>query len=127
MNTKTLGQILKRDSNNLDFLRLTAACAVIYGHSFSLLPAGGGGDLVFKITGFYAADIAVKTFFFLSGLLIANSLIEGRSLVRYFITRIARIWPGLIFVLVITTLVIGPIMSILSLKCISVKGQHIII
>jgi peptidoglycan/LPS O-acetylase OafA/YrhL len=112
---QNLAQILKRNNNNLDLLRLLAACLVIYGHSFSLLPSSGGSDLVLKVTGFNAADIAVKTFFFLSGLLIANSLLESRNLLHYGITRITRIWPGLIFVLLVTTLVIGPIATSLPL------------
>jgi peptidoglycan/LPS O-acetylase OafA/YrhL len=115
-NTQTLAQLLQRDSNNLDLLRLVAACAVIYGHAFSLLPNSGAYDLVFKLTGFYAADLAVKTFFFLSGLLITNSLLVGQSVTRYGITRVARIWPGLVLVVLCTTLVIGPLVTTLSLQ-----------
>ena len=61
-----LAQVLKRDSNNLDLVRLIAACLVIYGHSNAFMPAErGGGDWVAGLLKFdYSGSLAVKVFFF---------------------------------------------------------------
>lgn len=60
-----LAQVLKRDSNNLDLVRLIAACLVIYGHSNAFMPAErGGGDWVAGLLKFdYSGSLAVKVFF----------------------------------------------------------------
>lgn len=112
-----LAQVLKRDSNNLDLVRLIAACLVIYGHSNAFMPAErGGGDWVAGLLKFdYSGSLAVKVFFFLSGLVVTNSLLEKRSLLHFTIARVLRIWPALIAVLVGCALVIGPMVTTMSL------------
>jgi peptidoglycan/LPS O-acetylase OafA/YrhL len=107
--TKNLLYCLSRGHNNLDLFRLIAAVAVIYGHSFSLIPNNDHSDIFFKITGIYSAEWGVKTFFFMSGLLVVNSIITNKSPYSYVIKRAARIWPGLVFVVFGTAFVIGPL------------------
>lgn len=116
MNSVPLSKVLEKDYNNFDLVRLICACMVIYGHAFALSPEPGKYDLIRSVTGFNAAVIAVKIFFFLSGLLVTNSLIEKKSLIPYFIARFFRIWPALILVLLFSAFVIGPALTTLDLS-----------
>ena len=113
-----LAQVLKRDSNNLDLVRLIAACLVIYGHANAFLPPErAGSDWVAGLLGFdYSGSLAVKVFFFLSGLVVTNSLLEKRSLLQFAIARVLRIWPALIAVLLVCALIIGPLVTSLPLR-----------
>lgn len=81
-----LAQLLKRDNNNLDLVRLIAACLVIYGHANAIVrPEVSGGDWVASMLVFdYSGSLAVKVFFFLSGLVVANSLLEKNNLLYFF-------------------------------------------
>jgi peptidoglycan/LPS O-acetylase OafA/YrhL len=113
---RTLDEVLVRNGNNLDLFRLLAAFAVIYGHSFALAPNVAGGDYLFQFTGFYSADIAVKSFFFMSGLLIVNSILQNKSPLIYVVHRAFRIIPGLILVLLVSTFVVGPLFTTLPIN-----------
>ena len=110
----SLHDALRRDRNNLDIVRLLFALMVIYGHSFHLTPgANQGDDLIYLYTGYYAGDLAIKGFFFISGILVTSSLIASRSPLKYLMARVFRIIPALVVVTLILTLVIGPMVSTL--------------
>jgi peptidoglycan/LPS O-acetylase OafA/YrhL len=112
----TLAHILDRDRNNFDLIRLFAALAVIFGHSFYLFPTGGHAEPVTRlIEKNFSGTLAVGTFFFISGLLIPDSFVRSRSLPRYLLARIGRIYPGLLICLVLTVFVFGPIVTILPI------------
>ena len=116
MNSKnTLAHVLQRENNNFDLIRLLAACAVIYGHSFSLIPNVKEHDFLNRLVGIYSAEWGVKTFFFLSGLLIVNSVLTQEGAVAFLIKRFFRIWPALFFVVSVSALVIGPLCTSLPL------------
>lgn len=108
-----LSQVLRRDSNNLDAMRLLAACMVIYGHANALVPpAHAGGDWVVQWLRFdYSGSLAVKVFFFLSGLVVTNSLLSKRCLLQFAWARLWRIWPALLAVLLVSVCVIGPLVT----------------
>lgn len=111
----TFSEVLKRDNNNIDLLRLFAATLVLWSHSFPLTYGDGALEpigLFFKIT--YAGKLGVAIFFFLSGLLVTNSLIKKNSVPKFVISRFCRIWPGYLVLLVITVFVFGPICTTLS-------------
>lgn len=111
-----LEEILKKENNNIDLLRLIAACMVIYGHGFAIAPTNDQSDLVVRILKFdYSGSLAVKAFFFLSGLVVANSLLSKKDISSFVIGRILRIMPGLLAVLCITAFLIGPLVSNLAL------------
>jgi peptidoglycan/LPS O-acetylase OafA/YrhL len=110
-----VSELLDKKKNNFTLLRLLAAWAVIFGHAFALVPATGRIDPVQGILGFtYSGAIAVKVFFFISGLLVTNSLISGSSAYKFIINRVFRIWPGLIFAVFTLALLVGPMLSDLS-------------
>lgn len=112
----TLASVLSRRNNNISLIRLLAATAVIYGHSLSIIPNHNNYDFLPRIIGINSAERGVKIFFFLSGLLVVNSIISDKNVYSYVIKRVMRLWPALAFVIFGTAFVIGPICSKLSIS-----------
>ena len=111
-----LSDLIRRQNNNADVLRLVAALAVIWGHAYFLAPKDGLREPVGVLLGFdYSGSLAVKIFFFISGLFVTNSLIERASIVEFVSSRFFRIIPALVVSAVICTLIIGPLMTTVSL------------
>jgi peptidoglycan/LPS O-acetylase OafA/YrhL len=107
-----LSHILRKENNNLDIFRIIAAAMVIYGHAYALLPKDGSMDLIGKTFGFdYSGSLAVKIFFFLSGLVVTNSLMQHQNIKQFLISRFFRIWPAFIVVLAAMAFFVGPIIS----------------
>jgi peptidoglycan/LPS O-acetylase OafA/YrhL len=113
-----ISDLLKRENNNLDLMRIILASMVIMGHA----PFLNGNDgfwtdpvkYLFPFT--YAGAVAVKLFFFISGLVVANSLIHKKSVTHFIISRSFRLMPALCFVLVITVFIFGPLVTTLPIK-----------
>lgn len=107
-----LSDYLKKENNNLDLIRIIAAIMVIIGHSYALAPAHGHIDPVASLfTVIYSGSMAVSIFFFISGLVVTNSLMKKKSMSDFIISRVFRIFPALFVVLVMTALVMGPLVS----------------
>lgn len=107
-----LSTILRKENNNLDIFRLVAAIMVIYGHAYALLPTEGQQDIVGRLLVFdYSGSLAVKIFFFLSGLVVTNSLIEKKDVRQFLISRFFRIWPALTVTLAAMAFIFGPLLS----------------
>jgi peptidoglycan/LPS O-acetylase OafA/YrhL len=123
----SVGNIISRGNNNLDLIRLLAAISVIVYHSFPLNPQWGLTDPI-KDTFSYmtTGGLAVKVFFFISGLLVTNSLLSRKSTIHFVISRVFRIFPGLAFVLILTALVIGPIFTTMSFTDYFKSGQPLV-
>lgn len=103
--------------NHLNLIRLILASMVIVGHSYALAPTGGAKDMIYQLTGsIHSGPLAVKIFFFISGLLVCNSIIKNPNPIKYLLSRFFRIIPALFFMLIITCFFIGPIVSTLSLN-----------
>ena len=102
-----LDKFLEKGNNNLDIIRLLCALLVIYGHIPVVIDfANLHFDIFKKIVPFtYCGHIAVLTFFFISGLLVGNSLFTKRSIKDYIISRFFRIYPGLIAVLLLSVVI----------------------
>lgn len=119
-----LDVLLRKENNNLDLFRLIAAIAVIYGHAYALSPQVGKIDLFQSLFLFDSSSaFAVKVFFFLSGLLVTNSLLIKRSPLQFVIARVFRIWPALIVSVIVLALVVGPILSDLPFQSYFVKKE----
>lgn len=94
------GTVDVRASNSYDFVRFCAASAVLFSHHFALtgLPEpdvpGFGEDF---------GEIGVEVFFCLSGFLICRSLQKSPGWPRFAAARVLRIFPNLIFVLVLSS------------------------
>ena len=96
--------------NNINLLRFIAASMVIYYHMGILLGQPG-----VTVMGVSVGSIAVNIFFILSGYLIASSWTHSTSFKSYIVRRAARIFPALIVVVLVTTFVIGPLFTSLTL------------
>ena len=92
---------------NWVLIRLVAAIAVIYGHSFGMFRMVGHQDITIKwiahgIT--YSGEIAVIVFFFMSGAVVSGSLLNSRP-TSFLVKRITRLLPGLLICLILTSLI----------------------
>lgn len=100
-----------READNFGIIRLAASIVVVYGHSF---PLSGSPSLV--LLGNSIEALAVKVFFVVSGYLITQSWIFDPNIFRYFLKRALRIFPALIVVVIATAIVLGPVLTVLSLN-----------
>lgn len=93
--------------NNFDFLRLLFATFVIITHSYTLLGLQECDWLCFLSQNQATfSSIGVKGFFIISGYLIYQSLERSKTLQNYFWKRFLRLYPALIFMLIIVMLFI---------------------
>lgn len=103
---------LKRDNNNLDLIRIFCAISVIFAHSYYLANTDGAQEPVQSVFTFtYTGSIAVKIFFFISGMLVTNSLLTTRNIPHFISSRFFRIFPAFIFVLLFATFIVGPLLT----------------
>ncbi|WP_447877505.1 acyltransferase family protein [Serratia fonticola] len=116
MHNLPVSKIICRDGNNLDLIRLIASLSVIIYHSFALNPQWGLTDPIKNnLTYITTGGLAVKIFFFISGLLVANSIITRRSSLHFILSRFFRIFPGLMLVILGSSFIIGPVFTNLTL------------
>jgi peptidoglycan/LPS O-acetylase OafA/YrhL len=97
---------LPERANNFDQLRLLGALLVIYGHSYVLL-----GREVPIFASSTVSTFGVKIFFCISGYLVTMSWLRDPHLVRFFVRRSLRIFPALIAIVLLTTFVMGPLLT----------------
>ena len=108
MNNLTLAEVYKKNKIGINLIRNVLALLVILDHSYHM---GGFGEepLIFSFGEKTAVGfIAVGAFFSISGFLITNAALHSDPL-KFFINRFLRIWPALIFLLLVSALIIGPI------------------
>lgn len=112
-----LKDALLRENNNADLLRLFAAIAVIWGHAYALAPSPSASEPIGALLGFdYSGSLAVKFFFFLSGILVTISWMRQESAMNFAVARIFRIFPSLIVSSAICLLILGPLLTTLPLS-----------
>ena len=100
----------KRSENSFDFLRVFSALMVLLSHSYPLF----GLPEPKPIFGITLGSLSVAFFFSISGFLIYQSWISTQNLLKFFLKRFRRIYPGLIFVSFLTAFILGPLSSTLS-------------
>jgi len=98
-----------QNRNNFTAMRLIAATAVIWGHSFALTRGHGMHDPIGVFWGgqTYSGTIAVHIFFVISGFLVTRSMMTARSLVDFVLARILRIFPALVVCNVLVIVAVG--------------------
>ena len=97
--------------NNFDFLRIVAACLVIFAHQFALMAQDA--PVFFPVR---YGELGVCIFFTISGYLVTKSWTNDPHIFRFAARRFLRIWPALLVVTSLAALVLGPIMTDLSLS-----------
>jgi peptidoglycan/LPS O-acetylase OafA/YrhL len=104
---------LEDKTNTFTALRIGFALLILYGHAI-MIPIG------LPITGAWPVFIdtivqfALDGFFILSGYMIASSVMRSTDLTSYSLSRVLRIFPGLIVTTLILWIVVGPLFSELS-------------
>ena len=97
--------------NNFNALRLIAALMVLVSHCFALTnhtePLG-------SISGETLGELGVSIFFAISGFLIARSWCDDPVIGRFLLKRALRLIPALVVAVLVTALVVGPLVTVLS-------------
>ena len=107
----------ERADNNLSLLRLAAAFAVLFAHSWPVVEGAGAQDPVTRALSaaldqpVALSGLAVHAFFVISGYLVTKSALTRRSLLRFAAGRVLRIYPALLVHVLIVALFIGPLIT----------------
>lgn len=110
-----LGTIMAPEANSFGVLRLIMAMLVLLSHSYLYAFGTDQAEPLTAWTGHSLGEHAVQGFFILSGILVAQSLERSRSILDFVLARVLRIFPALIVCVLLTALVLGPVVSLLSL------------
>lgn len=110
---KRLADLAHGRNNNYHLLRLLAAAAVLYSHSFPLGSGDKASEPLRAHFGCTPGSIAVDLFFVISGLLVTISLVRRNSAGDFVRARFFRIWPGLATALLLSVFVLGPLFTTL--------------
>ncbi|MEJ6012161.1 acyltransferase [Novosphingobium aquae] len=115
MNRFLIDRVTGRD-NNLNLIRMVAAVCVMVSHTFPLALGVGTAEPLEHATGRSLGTFAVWVFFYISGFLVSQSYDRQRSVSRWIVARVSRLYPGLFVALVLTVLVLGPSVTALPLN-----------
>jgi peptidoglycan/LPS O-acetylase OafA/YrhL len=97
---------LGRD-NNYNLLRIIAAFAVLFTHSFALATGNADAEPLRTTLGMTLGDLAVDIFFIISGFLVTGSLLKTGSTNVFLWHRFLRIYPALVLMLLMTVFGLG--------------------
>ncbi|MGF6240999.1 peptidoglycan/LPS O-acetylase OafA/YrhL [Paraburkholderia sp. GAS38] len=105
-NSRSLRETINGYENNYTLIRAFLAASVIFYHSFGLTFDTRYSDPIdlMLLPNNSLGQLAVQSFFFLSGLFVAQSYFKDRNVIRFALRRIFRVWPGLFVCLIITAL-----------------------
>lgn len=108
-----LRELTLTKANNFDFLRFFVAIFIVVSHSYALSDGYHDNDLIFILTKGQETfgKLALKAFYVISGFLITQSYERTNDVLKFFKARILRILPGVVFIVFISTLVLGPIIT----------------
>jgi peptidoglycan/LPS O-acetylase OafA/YrhL len=94
--------------NNFNLLRIIGAGAVLVSHAFPISSGQGAREPLAATLGVSLGTLGVITFFAISGYFISSSFHNRRSALEFVVARALRIYPGLLLVLALTVLLLGP-------------------
>jgi peptidoglycan/LPS O-acetylase OafA/YrhL len=103
-------------NNNFHLLRLVAASAVLYSHSYPLSTGERHSEPLRAAYGCTFGSIAVDLFFLISGMLVTMSLVRRHSSMDFIRARFFRIWPGLTVAVLLSIFVLGPALTTVPLS-----------
>lgn len=113
--TPTLADCLDRKDNDLAAVRILAATAVLHAHGWIVVTPGIKTADFMHVFGFTLDFHGVHAFFILSGMLLMRSLMTRPDALRFTVARIMRYVPGILAAALFAALVIGPLVTTLSL------------
>jgi peptidoglycan/LPS O-acetylase OafA/YrhL len=113
----TLASRLDSRTNQLDFLRLSAALLVIVSHYYALRDGDNRREPYERVSGYCNfGKLAVYSLFFISGLLAARSFLTRPNTGRYLWNRARRVFPALMGSVAFCILLVGPLLTTLPLR-----------
>jgi peptidoglycan/LPS O-acetylase OafA/YrhL len=113
---KKVSDYISGRENNFDFIRVVAAVAVMFSHSYPLTYGENDNEPLFMLTKCQTdfGIAAVTIFFIVSGFLVTQSLMRKQTLADYFRSRALRIFPAMTVMILLLVFIIGPLLSTLS-------------
>src|SRR5579884_3235028 len=104
-------------ANNFDALRLFAALAVVFSHSFLIAEGSEASEPFVRLTGNQCVLglVGVFVFFVISGYLVTESWCRRPAPLRFATRRLLRIYPGLAVNALVSALLLGPLVTGMSL------------
>lgn len=108
---KTIADVSVGRDNNFNLLRMLAAAAVLVSHSWPLTLGPGAAEPLAAATGYKLGTTAVIVFFAVSGFFITKSFDRRSSIADFTVARVARIFPGLFVVLLLSATLLGPLFT----------------
>lgn len=104
--------------NNFDAVRLAAASAVVLSHAFPLSYGNNAAEplFVWSHEQMTLGSLAVRVFFVVSGFLITYSFLRSPTFASFVFNRALRILPGLFVMVLVLTLLLGPLVTTLPLR-----------
>ena len=102
-----LSDLARGRDNNFNLIRILAAFAVLFSHSFSLATGSESAEPLRVTYGLTWGDIAVNIFFITSGFLVTSSLLTRQSATTFIWARVLRIFPALWVMLLVTVFGLG--------------------
>jgi peptidoglycan/LPS O-acetylase OafA/YrhL len=102
--------------NNFDALRLVAAAAVVFSHSFLIADGTQDHEWLIRLTGNQSilGLVGVFVFFAISGFLVTQSFEQTGDAWRFLAKRALRIFPGLFVATTLSAFVLAPLVTTLS-------------
>jgi len=112
---RTISDCIASRQDNFLLLRFIASCMVIFGHSYALgYNPSGELDWLTRYTLLFSGTHAVQIFFFVSGFLVTMSYERRHCLWTFAKARTLRIFPALVVCVTLTAVLLGPLVSELS-------------
>jgi len=111
-------------NNNFNLLRMIAATAVLVSHAWPLALGPTVAEPLATATGYKLGTTAVTIFFAVSGFFITKSFDQRNSVSDFLVARVARIYPGLLTVLLLTAFVLGPVFTTLPIGA-YLRDRHV--
>lgn len=98
--------------NNIGLLRIVFAACVIVGHAPELIDGNRSREPLTLLLGSVSlGELAVDSFFLLSGFLLAKSFLQSAGFCDYMTRRLARIYPGFVAAYLASVLLLGPLVG----------------
>ena len=111
-----LCDLAARRDNNLNLIRAIAAIAVLVSHAYPIALGAGTPEPLSASTGRSLGGLSVYVFFVISGFLITQSFDRASSWQSFLVARVLRLMPGLVVNLLLVGLIVGPLVTTVSLN-----------
>jgi peptidoglycan/LPS O-acetylase OafA/YrhL len=103
---KTIAEIDFGRNNNFNLIRMFAAICVLVSHAWPIALHGPVAEPLQVLTGYKLGTLSVSIFFATSGYFITKSFDRRSSLPDFILARVARIYPALAVVLILSTIIL---------------------